>query len=95
MSSTEQQATRTEGAAAEELLGTVFTTAKDLRHSAEQVLGQEFVPTEVVCEDDTTADLVLRPAGMPEIHVHAERERHWYPYEITRVDDVERSVTSL
>lgn len=84
------EATRTEGAQAEELLGVVFTTPKDLRHSAEQVLGQEFVPTEVVSEDENTADLVLRPAGMPEIHVHAERERHWYPYEITRVDDVER-----
>lgn len=90
MSSIEQEATRTEGAPADQLLGTVFNTPKDLRHSAEQVLGQEFVPTEVVCEDETTADLVLRPAGMPEIHVHAERERHWYPYEITRVDDVER-----
>jgi hypothetical protein len=90
MSSLDHEATRTEGAPAEELLGTVFTTAKDLRHSAEQVLGQEFVPTEVVCEDETTADLVLRPEGMPEIHVHAERERHWYPYEITRVEDVER-----
>ena len=90
MSSLDQEATRTEGAPTEELLGIVFTTPKDLRHSAEQVLGQEFVPTEVVCEDDTTADLVLRPAGMPEIHVHAERERHWYPYQITRVEDVER-----
>jgi hypothetical protein len=90
MSSLDQEATRTEGALAEELLGIVFTTPKDLRHSAEQVLGQEFVPTEVVSEDEQTADLVLRPAGMPEIHVHAERERHWYPYEITRVDDVER-----
>lgn len=90
MSSTDQHATRTEGAPAEELLGIVFTTPKDLRHSAEQVLGQEFVPTEVVSEDETTADLVLRPVGMPEIHVHAERERHWYPYAITRVEDVER-----
>lgn len=90
MSSLDQEAARTESAPAEELLGIVFTTAKDLRHSAEQVLGQEFVPTEVVSEDERTADLVLRPEGMPEIHVHAERERHWYPYEITRVDDVER-----
>lgn len=90
MSSIEQEAVRTDGAQAEELLGTVFTTPKDLRHAAEQVLGQEFIPTEVVSEDETTADLVLRPAGMPEIHVHAERERHWYPYEITRVEDVER-----
>lgn len=90
MSSIEQEAVRTYGAPADELLGIVFTTPKDLRHSAEQVLGQEFVPTEVVCEDDTTADLVLRPTGMPEIHVHAERERHWSPYEVTRVEDVER-----
>jgi hypothetical protein len=91
MSSLDHEATtRTESAPVDELLGTVFNTPKDLRHSAEQVLGQEFVPTEVEYEDETTADLVLRPAGMPEIHVHAERERHWYPYEITRVDDVER-----
>ncbi|HEX5872652.1 MAG TPA: hypothetical protein VFY65_19615 [Longimicrobium sp.] len=90
MSSIEQEAVRADGAPTDELLGIVFTTPKDLRHSAEQVLGQEFVPTEVVCEDETTADLVLRPTGMPEIHVHAERERHWYPYEITRVEDVER-----
>ena len=90
MSSLDQGAPRAEGALAEALLGIVFTTPKDLRHAAEQVLGQEFVPTEVVSEDETTADLVLRPDGMPEIHVHAERERHWYPYEITRVEDVQR-----
>lgn len=90
MSSIEREVTRADGALAEELLGVVFTTPKDLRHAAEQVLGQEFVPTEVVSEDERTADLVLRPAGLPEIHVHAERERHWYPYEITRVEDVER-----
>ncbi|HEX6367679.1 MAG TPA: hypothetical protein VF006_02025 [Longimicrobium sp.] len=90
MSSIEQKAARTDGAPTDELLGIVFTTPKDLRHSAEQVLGQEFVPTEVVCEDETTADLVLRPTGMHEIHVHAEREHHWSPYEITRVEDVER-----
>ena len=76
--------------AAEELLGLVFSTPKDLRHSAEQVLGQEFVPTEVVSEGENSADLRLRPAGMGEIIVHAERERHWYPYEVTRVDGVER-----
>lgn len=75
---------------AEELLGMVFSTPKDLRHSAEQVLGQEFVPTEVVSEDETSADLRLRPSGMGEIHVHAERERHWYPFQITHVDTVER-----
>ena len=76
--------------AAEELLGLVFSTPKDLRHSAEQVLGQEFIPTEVLSEDETSADLRLRPAGMGEIHVHAERERDWHPFEITHVDAVER-----
>jgi hypothetical protein len=76
--------------AAEALLGMVFSTPKDLRHSAEQVLGQEFVPTEVLSEDETSADLRLRPAGMGEIHVHAEREREWHPFEITHVDAVER-----
>ena len=89
MSSIDREATETE-AVAEELLGIVVTTPKELRHSAEQVLGQEFVPTELIAEDECTADLVLRPAGLPEIHVHAERERHWYPYQITRVDDVDR-----
>lgn len=90
MSSLEREAMRTDGALAEELLGIVFTTPKDLRHSAEQVLRRDFVPIELVSEDERTADLVLRPAGMPEIHVHAERERHWSPFEITRVEDVQR-----
>jgi hypothetical protein len=93
MSSTEIEPGTTAGnplGAAEELLGLVFSTPKDLRHSAEQVLDQEFVPTEVVSADENSADLRLRPAGMGEIIVHAERERHWYPYEITRVDGVER-----
>ena len=73
---------------AEELLGMVFTTPKNLRHIAEQALGQQFVPTELVHEDERSADLVLRPTGMGEILVHGERERHWYPFEITRVDTV-------
>ena len=76
--------------AAEELLGMVFSTPKDLRHWLEQVLGQEFVPVEVLAEGETCAELRLRPAGMGEIHVHAERERHWYPFQITHVDTVER-----
>ena len=73
---------------AEALIGTMFTTAKELRHLAEQALGQLFVPTEVLTADERTADLVLRPSGMGEILVHAERERHWYPFQITRVDTV-------
>jgi hypothetical protein len=75
---------------AEGLIGTLFTTPKDLRHLAEQALGQLFVPVEVVSADAEHADLVLRPAGMGEIIVHAERERHWYPYLITRIEHVDR-----
>lgn len=90
MGSIEREAVRAGGSLVEELLGIVFTTPKELRHAAEQVLGHEFVPTALLSEDARTADLVLRPAGKPEIHVHAEREHHWSPFEITRVDDVER-----
>ncbi len=84
------QGITTDGRVAEGLVGSMFTTAKDLRHLAEQSLGQLFVPTEVRSEDEHSADLVLRPAGMGEILVHAERERHWYPYVITRVESLER-----
>lgn len=73
---------------AEALVGVMFTTAKELRHIAEQTLGQLFVPTEVLSADEHTAELVLRPSGMGEILVHAERERHWYPFQVTRVDTV-------
>ena len=75
---------------AEELMGLLFTSPKDLRHQAEQILGELFVPTEVVSTGENAADLVLRVASTGEIHVHAERERHWYPYQITRVDSVSR-----
>ena len=81
--------TTTELRQAEELLGAMFTTPKDVRHLAEQNLGQLFVRTDVIHEDEHTADLVLRPAGMGVIHVHAERERSWYPFHITRVDVVD------
>jgi hypothetical protein len=80
--------TTTELRQAEELLGAMFTTPKELRHLAEQNLGQLFVPTEVIHEDEQVADLVLRPTGMGSIYVHAERERSWYPFHITRVDVV-------
>ena len=73
---------------AEGLIGAMFTTPKELRHIAEQSLGQLFVPTEVRSAGERDADLVLRPDGMGEILVHAERERRWYPYRITRVDTV-------
>lgn len=75
---------------AEELLGLLFSTSKNLRHQAEQILGELFVPTELVSADQNSAYFVLRVARVGEIHVHAERERHWYPYQITRVDTVAR-----
>ncbi|HEX2204901.1 MAG TPA: hypothetical protein VHG91_16445 [Longimicrobium sp.] len=80
----EHATTGTRGAG--ELLGVLFTTPKELRHMAEQNLGQLFVPTEVLHAGPRAAIVVLRPQGMSEIVVHAERERHGYPYQITRVD---------
>jgi hypothetical protein len=74
--------------AAEELLGSMFINPKELRHLAERSLGHDFIPVELLHEDDRAADLVLRPSGMGQIYVHAERERHWYPFQITRVDHV-------
>lgn len=82
--------TNTETETGDGLLGATFTTPKDLRHLAEQCLGQLFVPTEVVHAGDRAATLVLRPEGMGEILVQAERERHFSPYVITRVEHVER-----
>jgi hypothetical protein len=87
--------TQADGASAEpetadELMGVMFTTPKELRHAAEQVLEQEFIPTELLAEDERFADLVLRPAGSGEIRVRAERERHWYPFRVIRVDHVAR-----
>ena len=73
---------------AEALLGVMFTTPKELRHQAEQLLDRLFVPTEVRSTAETTADVVLRPEGLGEIHVHAHRERHWQPFQVTHVDTV-------
>jgi hypothetical protein len=84
----QMERTITDLGAAEELLGNLFITPKELRHLAERSLGYEFIPVELLHEDESSADLVLRPAGIGEIHVHAERERHWYPLQITRVDHV-------
>lgn len=75
---------------AETLYDVMFTTPKELRHAAEQTLGRLFVPMEVVRAGPNAADVVLRPEGLGEIHVHAERERHWYPYHITRIDNIAR-----
>lgn len=75
---------------AEQLLDVMFATAKQLRHQAEQILGRLFVTTELVHEGEQTAEFILRPSDMPEIHVHARRERDWHPYRVVRVDNVAR-----
>ncbi|HEU0013435.1 MAG TPA: hypothetical protein VFQ45_07110 [Longimicrobium sp.] len=71
---------------ANDLVGTMFTTAKELRHLAEQQFGEEFVPTELCAENEHGAVLELRTARLGPLVVHAERERHWYPYRIVRVE---------
>jgi hypothetical protein len=68
------------------LVGAMFSTPKELRHLAEQQFGDLFVPTEVITEDAKCAVIALRPDRLGTIVVHAERERHWYPYRVTRVE---------
>jgi hypothetical protein len=70
---------------ARELLGAVFTSAKDLRHLAEQHFAEEFIPTRVLAESSHFGVFALdAPDGR--VTVHAERERHWHPFRITRVE---------
>jgi hypothetical protein len=74
---------------AEALIGLLFTTPKELRHLAEQSLGQLFVRTELLSEDEHSAHFILRPPGMGEIRVRAERERAHMPFQITHVDTID------
>jgi hypothetical protein len=69
-----------------ELVGALFTTPKDLRHQAEQELGQLFVPTEVLYKSPSRLIASLRVQGVGLLVVHAERQRHWQPFHITRVE---------
>jgi len=68
------------------LVGSMFTRAKELRHLAEQELGELFVPVEVLAESDHSAVFALRSDGAGRILVHAERGRHWYPFRVTYVE---------
>ena len=70
----------------EDLIGALFVTAKDLRHLAEQEFGELFVPTEVVAQDEHTATYTLQVRGIGRVTVHAERQRDWHPFNITRVE---------
>lgn len=70
----------------DELVGELFSTPKELRHLAEQWFGELFVPTQVLCGGAHATTIALRPAGQSPLRVHAVRERHWYPFRITRVE---------
>ena len=69
-----------------ELVGTMFTTPKELRHLAEQQFGQLFVPTEVLTKGAQRASIALCLGTHGRIVIHAERGRHWYPYRVVRVE---------
>ena len=71
--------------AGEELIGMMFTTAKELRHLAEQQFAELFVPVETIAEGRNTAIFALRlPDGR--MTVRAERAAAHTPYRITRVE---------
>ena len=70
----------------QEMIGATFTTPKDLRHLAEQQFGEEFVPTRVLAESAHFAVFSLDAGERGPVIVHAERDRHWYPFRITRVE---------
>ena len=73
------------GAELRDLVGAVFTSAKELRHLAEQLYAEEFVPVRTLAESGHFGVFALDgPAGR--VTVHAERERHWHPFRITRVE---------
>jgi hypothetical protein len=81
----------TGGAGQNDLVGAVFTGAKELRHLAEQLYGEEFVPVRTLAESGHLGVFALDgPAGR--VMVHAERERHWHPFRVTRVEATEEAV---
>jgi hypothetical protein len=62
----------------------MFTTAKQLRHTAEGA-GFDFVPTDVVYMGDLEAEFLLRPHSWPAVRVRARREQRWHPFHVTEV----------
>jgi hypothetical protein len=66
------------------LMGTLFTTAKDLRHRAE-AFGLLFVPTREIRTTSRSGHFVLDAGPVGEVHVHAKREQPWHPFLITEV----------
>jgi hypothetical protein len=68
-----------------DLIGAMFTTAKELRHLAEQHYGELFVPTELIVEADGYALFALR-VGSGRVVVRAERAERGYPFTVTRLE---------
>ena len=71
--------------AGDDLIGAMFTTAKELRHLAEQSYGELFVPTEPIVEAATFAIYGLRVGG-GRVIVRAERPRRGYPLTVSRLE---------
>jgi hypothetical protein len=69
----------------EKLLGRYFSTRSELRHLAEGA-GFNFVPVEILTSEDRNAVAVLRPKGLGEILVRAERPVAWQPFHIIAVE---------
>lgn len=67
-----------------ELPGTQFTTAQDLGHRVE-AFGIPFVPVQEVHTAPRTGHFVLRIEGLGEVHVHAQREQAWDPFQVATV----------
>jgi len=70
----------------DELIGAVFVNAVELRHLAEQEFGALFVPTVAVSTSERHATFALQVAGIGRLTVHAQRQREWHPFHITRVE---------
>ena len=77
-----------------ELVGATFSSAKELRHLAEREMGELFVPVELLAESEHVAVFTLHPSSLAPLLVHAERERHWSPFRITRVEPVRAHVSA-
>jgi hypothetical protein len=72
--------------AAQALVGQMFSTPKELRHVTEQQFDELFVPTETLERGRLRAVIALKTQGAGTIVVYAERERHWFPFRVVRVD---------
>lgn len=83
-----------EDAPLRELVGTTFSSAKELRHLAEREMGELFVPVELLAESEHVAVFTLHPGSLAPLLVHAERARHWFPFRITRVEPVRVHVSA-